>query len=80
MNKLGFNEFVENDVWGKNHKGRILFSDEVDKTYYLREDGIKVEPQKESIQTIVNIIRKEISNYSIQDDVSFRNAQAGRYQ
>ena len=78
--KFGFDGFVDNYVWGKSHKGRIMFSDEKGKTYYLREDGVKAELQEDSVTNLVDVIKKEIKSYTPQDVTEFRNAQNERYR
>lgn len=53
IDTLGFNGFIDDDVWGKNHKGKILFSDDKEKIYHLKDNEIKVEPKRDNIDTII---------------------------
>jgi len=79
LGKLGFNDFMENDVWGQNDKGKILFSDVKGETYCLTKDGVKT-AKHPNLETIAKVIENEIKNYKFLSKEGFRAAQRARYQ
>lgn len=58
---VGLKGFVDDDVWGQNHKGKILFSDNKNSTYYLNGKVITEEP-KDEVDAIVDVINRERDN------------------
>lgn len=58
-----FESFKEKKMWGKDRAkfGRVLFSDQGKKTYYIKEDGTIENPENPGIGAVVDAVKAAIS-------------------